>query len=141
MHSLSCQYALRAVLYLMLLSKAHLRMAIRDVATAIGANEPTTARILQTLVRAGVIQSAKGPGGGFSIDSGQPVARIDIVRIIDGLHSFSACGLGWKEYSETKPCPLPHTFRAAREKLYRECCRLTVRGLAGNLAKGKAYLK
>ena len=54
---------------------------MREIAEEIEANEHTTGKILQLLVKAGIICSSKGPGGGFYIEEGKkPVYLIDIRR-------------------------------------------------------------
>jgi len=142
MLSTSCKYALRASVYLMSRIKESERSGIREVAGEIGANEHTTAKILQQLVHAGILSSAKGPNGGFFIAPGKrSVFLIDIVRLIDGDQFFFECGLGLKECSEKKPCPIHHSYKAARQGLYHEFCNITIQELAANINKGMAFLK
>ncbi|GAB4092905.1 RrF2 family transcriptional regulator [Flaviaesturariibacter terrae] len=142
MLSTSCKYALRAAVYLAARSHKGERAGIREVASDIGANEHTTAKILQQLVREGLIASAKGPSGGFFLPPGAPaIYLIDIVRLIDGTDLFTACGLGLKRCSETKPCPIHNSYKAVREQLHAEFCRITVQGLARDLDRGRSFLK
>ena len=142
MLSLSCKYALRAAVYLMSRSSQGGRTGIREIAEEIEANEHTAAKILQLLSRASIIRSAKGPGGGFYMTPEQePVYLIDIVNVIDGDHFFFDCGLGLKKCSETRPCPIHHSYKASREKLYDEFCSITVQELAVNISRGKAFLR
>ena len=142
MLSTSCKYALRAVVYLMFRSKENIRLGIKAVAEEIEANEHTTAKILQLLVREGIIQSAKGPAGGFyMVPQEKAVRLIDIVRVIDGDHFFFDCGLGLKKCSEAKPCPIHHQYKAAREELFHQFSTITVQQLSEDLSLGKAFLK
>ena len=142
MLSTSCKYALRAVVYLMFRSKENIRLGIKAVAEEIEANEHTTAKILQLLVREGIIQSAKGPAGGFYMVPQKKTLRlIDVVRVIDGDHFFFDCGLGLKKCSEAKPCPIHHQYKAAREELFHQFSTITVQQLSEDLSLGKAFLK
>ena len=142
MLSLSCKYAIRATVYLMSRSEQKIKAGIKEIAGEIEANEHTTGKILQLLARAGIICSSKGPGGGFFMESERkPVYLIDIVNVIDGDHFFFECGLGLKKCSETRPCPIHHTYKISREKLYDEFCTLTVKELADNITLGLAFLK
>jgi Rrf2 family protein len=142
MLSISCKYAIRATVYLMSESKDARRFSIKDVAEAIDANEHTTAKILQLLVKSGLINSAKGPTGGFYIEpQGAIIYLIDVVRVIDGDQFFYECGLGLKECSEAKPCPIHHNYKAAREKLFNEFSTVSIQQLSKNLSLGKAFLK
>lgn len=141
MLSTSCKYALRAAVLLMSKSGEGKKMGILHIAQSIGANEHTTAKILQLLAREGIIHSAKGPNGGFYMQQvDKPVYLIDIVQLVDGTHFFFECGLGLKECSETKPCPIHHQYKAARELLYKEFSTISLQQLSADLALGKAYL-
>lgn len=142
MLSTSCKYALRSAVYLMSEAKENRRFSIKDVAEAIDANEHTTAKILQLLVKSDIIKSAKGPTGGFYMDpTGQTIYLIDVVRVIDGDNFFYECGLGLKECSEAKPCPIHHNYKAAREKLFKEFSTVSIQQLSKNLSMGKSFLK
>jgi len=142
MLSLSCKYALRAVVYIMSRAEGLQRAGIKEIATAIGANEHTTAKILQLLAKEGVIHSAKGPHGGFYLlPDAAPIYLIDVVRVIDGEHFFFECGLGLKECSEKTPCPLHHAYKDARAALYQQFSSITVQQLSEDITHGKAVLK
>ena len=142
MLSRSCKYALRAVVYIMSKAGTGHRLGIKEIASDIEANEHTTAKILQVLVHAGIIHSAKGPHGGFYLlPDAPPIHLIEIVRVIDGDHFFFECGLGLKECSESKPCPIHHTYKAARADLYQKFNTITVQQLSEDIALGKAFLK
>ncbi len=117
------------------------KMGILEIATAIGANEHTTAKILQLLARQGFIHSAKGPGGGFYMEpDAATIYLIDVVQLIDGVHFFFECGLGLAECSETRPCPIHNTYKAARQLLHQEFSTLSIQQLSKDLNLGKAYL-
>jgi Rrf2 family protein len=142
MLSTSCKYALRAAVYLMSQAGKLRKAGIREIAEEIEANEHTTGKILQLMAREELIASAKGPNGGFYIlPDAAPLYLIDIIKVVDGLHLFFDCGLGLKRCSEKQPCPIHFTFKAAREKLYKEFCTVSVQDLAKDIEKGKAYLR
>jgi Rrf2 family iron-sulfur cluster assembly transcriptional regulator len=142
MLSTSCKYALRSAVYLMAHASEMSKAGIREIAEEIEANEHTTGKILQLLVREGIISSAKGPHGGFYISSdAKPIYLIDIVKVVDGTNFFFECGLGLHKCSERKPCPIHFTYKASREKLYREFSSITIQELAADIEKGEAFLK
>jgi Rrf2 family transcriptional regulator, iron-sulfur cluster assembly transcription factor len=142
MLSTSCKYAIRAAVYIMSQSRKHFRPGIKEIAEEIESNEHTTAKILQVLVKEGLVSSAKGPNGGFFVQpDSKPVYLIDIVRVIDGDHFFFECGLGLKECSESKPCPIHHSYKGAREQLFNQFSTLTVQELSENITLGKAFLR
>jgi Rrf2 family protein len=142
MLSRSCKYALRAVVYIMSKAGTGHRLGIKEIAADIEANEHTTAKILQVLVHEGIIHSAKGPHGGFYLmPDAPPIYLMQIVRVIDGDHVFFECGLGLKECSEKKPCPIHHSYKTARTDLYEKFNTITVQQLSEDLTAGKAFLK
>lgn len=142
MLSTSCKYALRASVYLMAHANGIVKAGIKEVAEEIEANEHTTGKILQLLAREGIIASAKGPNGGFYIwANAKKIYLIDIVEVVDGVYFFFECGLGLHKCSDLRPCPIHHTYKLSREKLYKEFSSITIQELATDIEKGEAFLK
>ncbi len=142
MLSTSCKYALRAAVYIMAHANGIVKAGIKEIAEEIEANEHTTGKILQLLAKEGIIASAKGPNGGFYIRANaKKIYLIDIVQVIDGVHFFFECGLGLHKCSERRPCPIHHTYKVSREKLYKEFSSITIQDLAADIEKGEAFLK
>ncbi len=118
MFSKTCEYAIRALIFIAQKSTDRSRISIKDISSGIDSPEYFIAKILQDLSRKGFVQSAKGPNGGFYMDDAnleQSVA--DIVREIDGDKLFSGCGLGLKECSEDHPCPIHNDFKHIRQEI------------------------
>ena len=118
MFSKTCEYAIRALIFIAQKSKDGSRISIKDISSGIDSPEYFIAKILQDLSRKGFVQSAKGPNGGFYMEGKnlqQSVA--DIVREIDGDKLFTGCGLGLKECSEDRPCPIHNDFKHIRQEI------------------------
>ena len=141
MLSTSCKYALRATVYLMAHTNGIVKAGIKEIAQEIVANEHTTGKILQLLAREGIIASSKGPHGGFYIPNAKKIYLIDVVEVVDGVHFFFECGLGLHKCSERRPCPIHHTYKVSREKLFKEFSSITIQELATDIEKGEAFLK
>lgn len=127
MFSKTCEYALRALIYIAQQSKNDSRVGIKDIAKSINSPEHFIAKILQDLSRKGFVQSVKGPNGGFYMDHKNleiPIA--EIVREIDGDKLFTGCGLGLEECSEAHPCPLHNQFKSIRQdlRIMLECSKI-----------------
>src|SRR5215831_461410 len=122
MFSYTCKTAIKAVIYLGSKFESGENAGIKEIAEFINASEHTVGKLLQTLVRQGVINSVKGPTGGFYISKGQgkqPI--INIVEAIDGKNVFKECGLGLSTCSASHPCPIHNEYKEARhliEKLF-----------------------
>lgn len=142
MFSKTCEYGIRAVIYIVAKSRTDRRVGIRDICEEIGAPEHFTAKILQNLSRMGLVSSVKGPHGGFYIEEdAEDIRLIDIVRAIDGNRLFTGCGLGFKECSEIRPCPMHDEFKQLRDDLTAMLERTTVQAMTEDLEKGLVFLK
>ncbi len=139
--SKSCEYALRAVIYVCQKSSDNVNIGVKEIARAIESPEPFTAKILQQLARKRIIASIKGPNGGFYIDHKQPPVSIyQVVEAIDGSDFFERCVLGLKDCSEKKPCPMHQHFKKHREELTFIFKKKTIHDLIIG-QKGKINLK
>ena len=122
MLSLTCKAAIKAVIYLGAVGNEDSKSSIGEIAKHIGENEHTVGKLLQKLVKAGVINSSKGPGGGFFVTPKQRQQPIlNIVHAIDGEEIFSQCGLGLYKCSERHPCALHDDYKGIRNA-FRDLC-------------------
>ncbi len=143
MFSKACEYAIRATIYIADQSNLDRRVSLKDIAKAIDSPEAFTAKIMQQLSRDQVIDSIKGPSGGFSIDKKkiQTLRLSQIVQSIDGDSIYKGCGLGFKECSEKHPCSVHHKFKIVRAELRKMLENTTIKELSINLEKGLAVLR
>lgn len=131
MFSTTCEYAIRAVIFLAGHSADGKKLGIREIAEAIGSPMHFTAKILQNLAKKNVIASVKGPNGGFYLENPQePLPVINIVYAIEGEDAYSKCGLGLKQCSDKHPCPLHFDLKASRDGLKELLKRKSVQQLA-----------
>lgn len=141
MLSHTCKTAVKAVIFLATKFETGEKSSIKDIAVYIEASEHTVGKLLQTLVKEGVINSTKGPTGGFYISNEQrqqPI--INIVRAIDGEGIFKNCGLGLSRCSATHPCPIHHEYKAARDIIEKIFKSKKVKDLTEPVNSGFAYL-
>lgn len=142
MFSKACEYAIRASVYIAVQSLEGKRVNLQDISAEINSPEAFTAKILQTLVKNGIIQSLKGPKGGFSIEADKTykVFLSDIVSAVDGDSIYKGCGLGLKECSEKFPCPVHDKFKKIRDDLRRMLEKTSLFQLSKELKKGHTFL-
>ncbi|MCA1762165.1 MAG: Rrf2 family transcriptional regulator [Cryomorphaceae bacterium] len=142
MFSRSCEYGIRATLYIASKSRNGERVNLKDIAKEIESPPAFTAKILQILARNGVIESLKGPTGGFIIrDSPEPVRLIEVVSAIDGNQIFEGCGLGLKQCDANFPCPVHDEFSKVRNALKKMLEETVITDISEGLAKGMSFLK
>jgi Rrf2 family protein len=141
MLSLTCKTAIKAVIYLASKYSAGEKSGIREIAEYIDASEHTVGKLLQTLVKHNVINSTKGPSGGFYISKEQYRQSImQVVEAIDGSRMFKECGLGLSKCSSTHPCPIHYEYKEARDIVERLFKEKKVMDLCEPVNKGLAYL-
>jgi Rrf2 family iron-sulfur cluster assembly transcriptional regulator len=141
MFSKACEYGIRAVIIIESYSKNNKKIGIKEICNGINAPEPFTAKILQNLRKLEIISSTKGPNGGFFIERDKDIKLLEIVLAIDGNKIITECGLGIKECSELKPCPIHADFKPIRESLKQVLEKTSVRQVTEDMDKGLSFLK
>lgn len=141
MLSLTCKTAVKAVIYLASKFESGDKAGIKEIAEFIDASEHTVGKLLQTLVKESVINSAKGPTGGFYITAkqkSQPI--INVINAIDGKEVFDECGLGLSKCSATHPCPMHNDYKIIRDQFKIMCQQNRISDLCETVNDGLAYL-
>lgn len=143
MFSKTCEYAIRAVIFIASESYKDKRVGLKDIAVKIDSPEAFTAKILQILVKNDIINSSKGPTGGFDIPKSAmtTIYLSQIVSAIDGDSVFNGCALGLKECSEIQPCPVHNSFKSIREDLKLMLCSTSLAELASGIKSGSTHLR
>lgn len=141
MFSQTCKAAIKAVVFLASKQESGERVVVKQIAESIDENEHTVGKVLQTLVKQGIINSVKGPSGGFfitKVQMKQPI--IIIVEAIDGKNVFKECGLGLSKCSETHPCPIHHEYKAARNLMEQLFSSNKISTLHSSVSNGSSFL-
>jgi Rrf2 family protein len=142
MFSKACEYAIRAMIFIAKKSEEGSTTGIIEIAKSINAPQHFIAKILQELRRQGLVQSNKGPNGGFFIDDPNgKITLTDVVRAIDGDQIFTGCVLGLEKCNAKKPCPLHDEFMLIRQNLYETLQSYSVAHFNEELRSGMKYLK
>jgi len=81
-------------------------LRVDDIAERLDVPRNYLSKILHVLARNRVLESTRGPGGGFTLRvAPDRVPLSDIVRHFDTLTDDSACLLGKERCSDSDPCP------------------------------------
>jgi Rrf2 family iron-sulfur cluster assembly transcriptional regulator len=98
-------------------------------------------KVLQDLVRKGLLESRRGPGGGFRLSRGPELILLrDVVAAIDGLDQFSPCVTGLSNCSDETPCPLHDMWKGMRARLLDSFDAITLAMMASAIARKKQAL-
>ena len=142
MLSKSCTYALRAVVYIGQHATTKHKCGIKDIAEELNLPFHFLSKVLQKLVKHDIIQSTKGPNGGFYLnEKSKENSLLKIIEIIDGLSIFTNCCLGLKECSETHSCPIHDDFKVYRDGLYFMFSEKRVADLISKIEDGNSFIK
>ena len=143
MFSKACEYGIRASIFIAEQSLLDKKVSLKDIAKAIDSPEAYTSKILQQLSRNFIINSDKGPTGGFSMSQQEleEVKLSTVVTAIDGDAIYKGCGLGLKHCNENMPCPVHNQFKVVREELRKMLETTLVKSLTMDFKDGLTFLK
>ncbi|MFV0591875.1 MAG: RrF2 family transcriptional regulator [Draconibacterium sp.] len=138
----STEYAIRALVYVQLKNWESKRPGVVEIAREIEAPEAFSAKILQTLTRHQLLDSAKGRGGGFFFNSEQTkLSLYEVVHVMEGDACFHRCGFGLKSCNNENPCPLHEQYKIVRDTFYDIVRKESIQSLSEKIRKGEAVLK
>ena len=139
--SKTTEYALRAVVYVAMHDTQGVKVGIKEIAKELELPAHFMGKILQDLVRKGVISSVKGPNGGFFLHRpARQITILEVVRTIDGLEAFRKCGMGMKQCSDTHPCPLHNDIKAYRDQMLKVFSTKTIQDLVDGISSGQYFI-
>lgn len=143
MFSKSCEYGIKATLFIAQNSQDELRVSLKEIAAAIDSPVAFTAKILQTLAKSGIVNSTKGPSGGFDIEQAtlRSITLKQIIIAIDGDALFKGCALGLSICNEEEPCPMHEKFVVIRNQLNETLQSSNLLDVAMDLNNGLTVLK
>lgn len=142
MFSKTCEYGIKAVLYIARQSLRQIRTRISDIVAQTGSPAAFTGKILGALSRNGIIDSYTGPHGGFEIRQERlhEITIADIVRAIEGDEFFEGCVLGLGACDGAHPCPMHHSVEPIRNEMFEVLHQATVYELAMGLKNEDSLL-
>lgn len=128
--SKSCEYGLRAALFLALTNDEGY-ISIRKISDKLDISFHFLTKILQQLKADDLIASFKGPNGGVQLaKSSQKISLLEIVQSIDGDDLFTECVLGLPGCGERKPCAMHNKWMNHREGIKKMLQTTTLKKLA-----------
>lgn len=127
----ACEYGIKAAVFLAQRSKESRLSNVKEIAQAIGSPEAFTAKVLQLLVKNGLISSVRGVNGGFFIEAQtlQTLNLLQIVGAIDGEGLITNCFLGLNECSDVNPCPMHDQYKPIKSDIIEMLNNTTVSSL------------
>lgn len=109
------------------------RISTPEIASAIEASEAHLSKVMQRLVKAGIVKSNRGPGGGFVLaEKPSKIRLLDIYLAIEGDFPHGNC-LFEKKICGKRPCFLGDFLR----KINAECSDYFKNTTVGDLIEGE----
>jgi Rrf2 family protein len=99
------------------------------------------AKIFRQLVEGGVLISAKGPGGGFSLARpASDITLLDVIEAVDGASPVEGCVVGLGRCSDGMPCPQHELIKPLRQRFRTYLTNTTLADTAASLGAKKALI-
>ena len=125
------EYAIRSLVYIQFQNNNGVRPGTIEIANEIEAPQFFIAKILQRIVKLGILSSVKGKGGGFYFKEGSaPIRLSEVILHIEGGNALTGCGLGFKDCGFSTPCPLHDKYAPIREAMNTLVQHETIQSLA-----------
>lgn len=129
-YSAACEYAIRAATHLALQGEGEFVKG-REISEAEEIPAPFLSTVLQRLVAAGLLRSARGPVGGYALAiPANQITLYDLKATMDGVSELEQCAVGLGTCSDETPCPLHDTWKPIREQIKRYLAETTLEMMA-----------
>jgi len=142
MFSNSCEYGLRATIYLATVADGDPFVSIGTISEELDISFHFLTKTFQKMTKAGLLESQRGPSGGVRLaQAPEAISLKDIVLAIDGEALFTECILGLPGCGEREPCPIHETWTAERERIAVMLADATLHDLADDPEAGGSRLR
>ncbi|MFA4964262.1 MAG: Rrf2 family transcriptional regulator [Thermoleophilia bacterium] len=124
------EYAIRAMTYLARFPEGHVA-SLHDIGRAQEIPESFLAKILQSLVHAGLAVSQRGAHGGFALARpADAISMRDVVEAVDGPIALNQCVLWPEDCDRSGHCEVHKAWLRAQDQLMTVLESVTMRSLA-----------
>jgi Rrf2 family protein len=99
----------------------------KDVADAYGIPQEALAKILQRLVKAGLLHSQHGANGGYTLArAARQISAFEVIRAIDGPLFITSCITVRGECGQSGRCTIREPLRRVNESIEQVLRRITI---------------
>lgn len=142
MLSNTSKYAIRSVIYLALYSSSEEKVGLKEISEELGIPAPFLGKILQMLTRHQILDSAKGPHGGFTLKKPAiDISLMEIIDVVDGTDAFNQCLIRTSACSKDSPCSLHDKVAPYRKGLRSTLMTESIADLASEFRKGNEKIR
>lgn len=131
--SKSFGYAIRSILYVSMRGNEGRKIQTLEISKRLNIPHHFLGKIMQKLAEKGILESTKGPYGGFSMNNNSyNTPLLDILMITDGDELFHSCSLRLKRCNASQPCPMHSCVVDIRDQLKERLTSTTIASLQGD---------
>lgn len=135
------EYALRGLVYIQVQNSRDHKPGIPEIAKEVETPQFYMAKILQRLVKQGLVQSSKGRGGGFYFDKAKPELSLkEVIQFTEGNELFTSCAFGLNKCSDINPCPMHERYANIRESISQMVTEESIQSFADKIINGNATI-
>ncbi len=114
--SKSFGYALRGILYVSLMCDENRKISIDEMANRLTVPRHFLGKIMNKVVKKGILNSVKGPNGGFSLNARTlDTTLLVLLEAMDGLGQFDSCVLRLRKCNPEHACPLHYQMESYKK--------------------------
>lgn len=107
-----------------------------------GIPSPFLGKILQILARNHLLNSTKGPHGGFNLyKPAMEISIMEVIEVIDGTDAFDTCVIRTSKCSHDAPCSLHDKFAPLRSEMKHLHMTETIDDLATQFRQGRERIR
>ena len=110
-------YGLRAMIYLASVAQGSV-VPFREIAHQMDVPEDFLAKILKTLVDAGLVRSTRGPHGGYALArASSEVSFLDVIEAVEGPVALNVCLDGDDACGHSTCCTMTSVWKLGQERM------------------------
>ncbi|MBK9271345.1 MAG: Rrf2 family transcriptional regulator [Saprospiraceae bacterium] len=114
----SFSYIIKVLIYMVIHHRQTRLFGAKELSDELGIPMAFISKKLRTMVDAGLLNSYKGPGGGFEIKEICYITPLsEILKISDHKDYFTTCVLHFSKCNAKKPCPMHHLVGPVNQEL------------------------
>jgi Rrf2 family protein len=129
--SRSSQYAIRTLIHLARLPESG-SATVASIAEKERIPRSFLAKVVRSLVRAGLIEATRGPGGGVRLARApEQISVLEAIESTGDRHYLEVCLLGLPRCSDANPCAMHPFWSETRSRLRSQLAGATIAAVAG----------
>jgi len=142
MISNTSKYAIRALIYLELYSSSEKKEGIKSISQELDIPSPFLGKILQMLVKQQILDSTKGPHGGFCLrKSAIDIPIMDVIELMEGKEPFNNCVIRTGPCDPDQPCSMHKKLAPLRREIKILYSTETIADLVSEFREGKEKIR